>query len=272
MPWNAPPVPVLGDPANFRARIGPYLQWLADLDAADFFDVQVSAVDNTVGKVLKVGAFGLGGAAVLAPNADLNDIVSSGLYQADSTTGNRPPNISNGVVLHISRTAAIHVQVAISRSDSNPGEMSTRAKGSGGNWSAWQTVYDQGRVLGTVSQSGGMPTGALIERGSNANGDYIRFADGTQICTHIVAATYYSASRLLASWTHPAVFVGLPIVTPTMRARDAANVADGVAITSGTSAYANSIASGSSNSFVVGSGFVSGDSLWLSMTAIGRWF
>lgn len=38
-------------------------------------------------------------------------------------------------------------------------------------------------LVGTVSQSGGVPTGAIIERGSNANGDYVRFADGTQVCT-----------------------------------------------------------------------------------------
>jgi len=38
-------------------------------------------------------------------------------------------------------------------------------------------------LVGTVSQSGGVPTGAVVERGSNANGDYVRFADGTQICT-----------------------------------------------------------------------------------------
>lgn len=37
-------------------------------------------------------------------------------------------------------------------------------------------------VIGPVSQSGGVPTGAIIERGSNANGEYVRFADGTQEC------------------------------------------------------------------------------------------
>jgi len=51
-------------------------------------------------------------------------------------------------------------------------------------------------ALGTVSQSGGVPTGAIVERGSNANGEYIRFADGTQICWKflIVNRTIASAS------------------------------------------------------------------------------
>ncbi len=45
-------------------------------------------------------------------------------------------------------------------------------------------VYGPGNLLGTVAQSGGVPTGAAIERGSTADGAYVRFADGTQICTH----------------------------------------------------------------------------------------
>src|SRR5690606_1728366 len=43
-------------------------------------------------------------------------------------------------------------------------------------------AFRRGNILGTVSQSSGVPTGAIIERGSNANGEYVRFADGTQIC------------------------------------------------------------------------------------------
>lgn len=34
-------------------------------------------------------------------------------------------------------------------------------------------------ILGTVSQSGGVPTGAIIESGSNSNGKWLKLADGT---------------------------------------------------------------------------------------------
>ena len=44
-------------------------------------------------------------------------------------------------------------------------------------------AYKQSNIVGTVSQSGGVPTGAIIQRGSNANGEWVRYADGTQICT-----------------------------------------------------------------------------------------
>lgn len=44
-------------------------------------------------------------------------------------------------------------------------------------------------IVGTVITDSGRPTGAIMERGSNANGDYIRYADGTQICWKTFSAT-----------------------------------------------------------------------------------
>lgn len=46
--------------------------------------------------------------------------------------------------------------------------------------------YNTHNILGVVSQSGGVPTGAIIQRSSNANGEFVRFADGTQICSRVV--------------------------------------------------------------------------------------
>ncbi|MHA3884558.1 hypothetical protein [Stutzerimonas degradans] len=43
-------------------------------------------------------------------------------------------------------------------------------------------AFRRGNILGAVSQAAGVPTGAIIERGSNANGEYVKWADGTQIC------------------------------------------------------------------------------------------
>ena len=42
-------------------------------------------------------------------------------------------------------------------------------------------VFKQSNILGTVSESGGVPTGGIIERDSNANGEYVKYADGTMI-------------------------------------------------------------------------------------------
>ncbi|WP_295808873.1 hypothetical protein [uncultured Nitratireductor sp.] len=86
-------------------------------------------------------------------------------------------------------------------------------------------AFRRGNILGTVSESGGVPTGALIEYGGNANGYFARFADGTQICWHLTAGSldtnsssgsiYNSSSP--STWVYPAAFA----VTPTAAAGQA---------------------------------------------------
>ncbi|ARO15489.1 hypothetical protein BVG79_02149 [Ketogulonicigenium robustum] len=44
-----------------------------------------------------------------------------------------------------------------------------------------------GNLLGPVAMTGGVPTGAVIESGSNTNGSFVRFANGTQICWRTTA-------------------------------------------------------------------------------------
>lgn len=75
-------------------------------------------------------------------------------------------------------------------------------------------------ILGTVAQSGGVPTGAIFERGSNANGEYIKYADGTLVCTFDTTAgsvTTASGSLFVSTtfnWTFPAVFSTLTHLVP----------------------------------------------------------
>jgi len=78
-------------------------------------------------------------------------------------------------------------------------------------------------LVGTVSQSGGVPTGAIIERGSNANGEYVRFADGTQICFAYrevnlsIDKTYGGAYYNTATWTFPSAFSSFSYGSGTFR-------------------------------------------------------
>lgn len=70
-------------------------------------------------------------------------------------------------------------------------------------------------IVGTVSQSGGTPTGATIETGSNANGRYTKFADGTMICAaQGLSLEFANASNLRNAWAYPAAFLNgtLPTV------------------------------------------------------------
>jgi len=68
-------------------------------------------------------------------------------------------------------------------------------------------LFHAANILGTVSQSSGVPTGAIIERGSNATGEYVRFADGTQICTGRIAIDLSNASAQNINW--PATFTSM---------------------------------------------------------------
>ncbi|MCA6107717.1 hypothetical protein [Bradyrhizobium cenepequi] len=75
-------------------------------------------------------------------------------------------------------------------------------------------------IVGTVSQSGGVPTGAIIERGSNTNGQYVKYADGTMICWNPNASASDATDSALnvfsgasGNWTYPATFVAQPAVS-----------------------------------------------------------
>ncbi len=79
--------------------------------------------------------------------------------------------------------------------------------------------YKRSNILGTVSQSGGVPIGAIIERGSNANGSYVRLADGTQECWTYKTATVPVGGVVGFSFTNAATFFGevpasFPSVSP----------------------------------------------------------
>ncbi|WP_143330774.1 hypothetical protein [Cloacibacillus sp. An23] len=63
------------------------------------------------------------------------------------------------------------------------------------------------RIVGAISD------GAIIEQGSNANGDWVRYANGTQICTGSVTISFVSTDSYVASTaTFPAVFISPPVV------------------------------------------------------------
>jgi hypothetical protein len=61
-------------------------------------------------------------------------------------------------------------------------------------------AFHRGNILGGVAQAAGTPTGAVIEHGSNANGDYLRLADGTQICWRTVTESSVPITMPFAGW------------------------------------------------------------------------
>ena len=123
-------------------------------------------------------------------------------------------------------------------------------------------LYSRGGILGTVSQSGGVPTGAIIERGSNANGEYVKFADGTMICTNRNTIAPVANTFTAYTWTYPGgSFMERPIVSVTGN--------------SGVEAIQNAqCANFDSNNFTVNVGVVRSTTAdtELHSIAIGRWF
>ncbi|MNO65280.1 hypothetical protein D3C76_560280 [compost metagenome] len=78
------------------------------------------------------------------------------------------------------------------------------------------TGYQKGNILGAVSQAGGVPTGALLQRGSNANGEFIRLADGTQICWGLITVPKQALSaQANGRATMPVAFAAVPRILAT---------------------------------------------------------
>lgn len=186
--------------------------------------VTQSKADVTAGRLLKVGDFGLGGGLSVSPEivfADINAAnVPAGFYPTTSNTaGTFPPGESQfGQLIVLRYNDANFSQVWMSALGDT---LYTRRYRSVDvpAFSPWRPLFSRHNLLGTVSQSGGVPTGRVIERGANANGEYVRFADGTQICTrtNLSAANANTAVGSLfrsadLTWIYPAGFVAAPVV------------------------------------------------------------
>lgn len=167
-------------------------------------------------------------------------------------------------------------QLVLARSTSAP-RMWLRSNGNSAvvTPTPWVEVCHSGNLLGTVSQVAGAPTGRVIERGAGANGQYVRFADGTQICW-ITGATFpFATDELLTyAWTMPAAFAAVPAGHVTIRGQpgDFTGLARRHISTCGfdattTTATCRIIRVEGARLFVTGDQITNG-----SITAIGRWW
>jgi hypothetical protein len=183
------------------------------------YDATTSANDVTPGRTMLVGSYGLGIPVVLS-QPDLNTIITGKEYYVLNAT-NSPSAAGNGwlSVLPINLT---YCQQRFVNQDTGGVSERTLIGGVWTNWTGRAKqgansditsltglttalsvtqggtgrgtvagflgdlvvngAYWKGNVLGVVGQSGGIPTGAIIERNSNAGGEWVKFADGTLIC------------------------------------------------------------------------------------------
>ncbi|MCA6933559.1 DUF2793 domain-containing protein [Pseudomonas aeruginosa] len=131
-------------------------------------------------------------------------------------------------------------------------------------------------ILGTVSQAGGVPTGAIYEGGSNANGSYVRLADGTQICSSSLLTFTAEASSVGARWTFPANFVSPSMMFGSVVASGAgADYDPGIAARNQGTVYFNSSTNYANLGFlcISSASFTPGAQTRNNRAiAIGRWF
>jgi hypothetical protein len=201
----------------------------ADLGTAATEDVTTSATDTTAGRLLKVGAGGnqlasdisragaqtLGATdanAVIIKTNDLERflVTSAGDVGIGSSSPVRKLDVAGNAHFGTIGNRGLFVTLANAsngRSENKVNFTSGDAVGEfgfiGGGGTEFLTINLAGKLLspngaafvGTVSNSG---SGAIIERGANANGRFIKFADRTMICDNINNAIT----------TNPAAFVG----------------------------------------------------------------
>ncbi len=176
--------------------------------------VTQTATDTTAGRVLKVGDFGLGSLGTATIHADCDTATTSGLYYVvGGTTTNLPTTgfaSGHGTLLVRPSINTSNVVQHLVRLNVDDQWTRTRAAAT---WGPWRRTFETGNILGTVSQTAGIPDGRLIETGSNANGSFTRFASGLLICRHALAASAGAA----VTWTFPSVFAVAPQVIGTAR-------------------------------------------------------
>ena len=182
-----------------------------------------TAQDTTTGRLMKVGDAGLLGPVVITGGSDTlrARALKSGMWGYNS--GSLPQHPEGGLAYAHSMLTMMAPD-ALTGAGDRSSYLTGRVTGTASSlrlwWGVdsnvageinWAEVITNLRILGTVSQSAGVPTGRVIERGSNANGEYVRFADGTQRCTHSLVASAGAAT----TWTFPIAFAVAPKVVGT---------------------------------------------------------
>ncbi|SHF67683.1 hypothetical protein SAMN05444339_11042 [Loktanella atrilutea] len=203
----APNYPVLGS-ASFDTDAGAFLSWMQTVSA------QMSNQN-----VMTPGDFGLGatGFPTVITNLNLTTTPSGFYCVTDATTGTVPFGVSPYGYVLVERYNGAQIKQTYTPvgGAASGGQNFVRVyNATSGSWESWQRQYAADNILGAVSQSGGIPTGAVIQHGSNPNGEFTRFADGTQICTATGilpdAPVTFAAGNIFTSsevtWTFPAAF------------------------------------------------------------------
>jgi hypothetical protein len=135
-----------------------------------------------------------------AATTDIGTAISNVIYISGTTTITALGTAAAGVIRTVKFLGALTLtHNTTSLILENSANITTAANDSAeflslgsGNWLCLRYnrasgMYSRTNIVGTVAQVGGVPTGAIVESGSNANGFYVKCADGALICRGSIA-------------------------------------------------------------------------------------
>jgi len=203
-------------PAAARVALG--------LGSAASANLQSSPSDATPGRAMQVGAFGIGGDTPVfyASIDDVAEVPAGRCFVINTSGGVKPPNASYGLLDTIKVVGQpVHQIWHEVNGIASGGTLRTweRDQYGTGVFGPWRMVYRQNNIIGAVTGAGA-PTGAIIERGANANGEYTKYADGTLICWKAITTNStgtYASGALFGSDAYgpgafPSAYVSVPMV------------------------------------------------------------
>lgn len=185
------------------------LRTALDLGNAAEATVAEGRNDTTVGRLLKIGDSGYGGYTPISSiGVSANDYTNSGHFYLLSPTN--VPESGNGYMDVVGFSSLYAKQ----NWKTNDGDSSYERVLVNGTWQSWY------KVASAANNS-------LIEYGSNANGSYTKFPDGTMICRinlYTASAINIQSGSVYVShnttWTFPHIFNGVPEISHSVKEGD----------------------------------------------------
>lgn len=139
------------------------------LKTAAVADVQTSDTDTTAGRVLTVGAFGLGSDEVpLYPGNDLDTLAPTGFYQTNETTGSVPTEGAvpspylHGLVNHINGDSRAY-QIFYATEELYAGLVIWTRRYISGSWESWVRVISTDSLASDLMSIGGLGDAAFYD-------------------------------------------------------------------------------------------------------------
>lgn len=184
-----------------------------DVGTAAYLTATTSTTDATQGRAQRVGDFGIGASGNTPVfSGDITTLSATQVVSGGPTTIGGPAlaTLDGAKIVHI-KWADPNSATQIVYTYSGPAYERNIVTGTPG---PWRMVYTSANALGAVAFTSGANSGAIIERGSNANGEYVKFADGTMLCaiTYVEAANLSTAAGAIfrtadLTWNFPAAFI-----------------------------------------------------------------